>query len=465
MEPSFDPARSLVTLLVIAVAAYAYTMAALGRGTSAPSASGQDPLFFVILVPCLNEARVIGRTLETLAALRGRHHILVIDDDSDDDSVDVVRRSPGWLVTVLERHGLDARVGKGAALDQGYRAARDLGADRLYAPSQIIVTVFDADSRVPPDFLERVTPYFADPAVVGVQSAVRMFNARHNWLTSWQNLEFVVWAQIFARAKDRLGSATLGGNGQCVRLSALLSLGADPWRPSLTEDLDLSLRLILHGGRIRFCTDTFVAQEAVTHPGRLVRQRARWVQGHLVAWEHLPAIMRSSAPRHVRLDLLVFLLLPATLVPLALATIDGWLTLLSGLGTWSIEVLVAWYLLAFASVPLTTWAMVRDGEVDRRRAVLQAHLFVAYAMVWMVAAGRAVWSILRGDRAWAKTARAPTPDEPLAPTPTERRGRVPVRTWRAAATALAIVALVGASSLVMIGAAVIAAGTYLEVTG
>lgn len=460
MEPSFDPGRTFVTVLVIAVASYAYTMAFLGRRAAAPTASGHDPLFFVILVPCLDEARVIGRTLETLGALRGRHHVLVVDDASDDDSVAVARRSPAWLVTVLERDGIDARVGKGAALDQGYRAARDWGADRLYDPTRVIVTVFDADSRVPPDFLERVTPYFADPAVVGVQSAVRMFNAGHNWLTFWQDLEFVVWGQIFARTKDRLGSATLGGNGQCVRLSALISLGDDPWRPSLTEDLDLSLRLILRHGRIRFCADTFVEQEAVAQPGRLVRQRARWVQGHLVAWEHLPSIIRSSAPRRIRLDLVVFLLLPATLVPLALATIDGWLTLLAGLGTWSIEVLLAWYLLAFASVPLTAWAMLRDGRVGKIRAVVHAHLFVAYAMVWMVAAGRAVWSILRGERAWAKTARAPT-----SPVPAGRRIARPDRSWRAAAAIVAAIALVVASSLVLVGAAVLAAGTYLEVTG
>jgi hypothetical protein len=345
------------------------------------------------------------------------------------------------------------------------------GADSLYGLENVIVVVFDSDSRIPSDFLERVTPYFADPSVVGVQSAVRMYNAGRNWLTFWQDLEFVVWARIFSRAKDRLGSATLGGNGQCVRLSALMALGAAPWRPSLTEDLDLSLRLILNGGRIRFCGDAYVAQEAVTHVPQLIRQRARWIQGHLVTWEHLPAVLRSSAPLRVRLDLAVLLVLPAGLVPLALATVGGWQTFLASLGSLSLEPLLVWYVLAFASAPLTVWALIREGELDRRRAILQAHLFLAYSTFWMVAAARAVWSIIRGDRAWAKTSRNPASvaqaeqreirhETDRSPVGQARLGHV---RGLGSLGSLAAIAIVASSTLVLVAAAVVS-GTYEEVT-
>lgn len=475
MDSPFDLVRAIATLLVLAVVLYAYSLAVIGRRAGAPSAADQHPLYFVVLVPCLNEARVIGQTLESLCALRGRYHIAVLDDASDDGSPGVVSRFPAWIVTLVERRGLDARVGKGAALNQGYRELLRWRIDDLYGPENVIVVVFDADSRVPSDFLARVTPYFSDPRVVGVQSAVRMYNVDRNWLTFWQNLEFVVWARIFSRAKDRLGSATLGGNGQCVRLSALMSLGAAPWRPSLTEDLDLSIRLILNGGRIRFCGDAYVAQEAVSHVRQLIRQRARWVQGHLVTWEHLPAILRSSAPLRVRLDLVAFLFLPAGLVPLALTTVDGWWTFLASLGALSLETLLLWYLLAFASAPLTVWALIRDGEVDRPRAIVQAHLFLAYSTFWLVAAGRAVWSIIRGDRTWAKTSRNPasiaqtgkaveqlgTPDERGGPSVDQvRRGRVPEL---GAVGCVAAIAMVASSTLVLITAAVFF-GTYAEVT-
>jgi hypothetical protein len=302
-----------------------------------------------------------------------------------------------------------------------------------------------------------------------------MYNRDRNLLTFWQNLEFVVWARIFSRAKDRLGSATLGGNGQCVRLSALISLGASPWRPSLTEDLDLSLRLILNGGRIRFCSEAHVAQEAAEHVRQLVRQRARWVQGHLVAWEHLPAILRSTLPLRVRVDLVAFLLLPVVLVPLALLTVGGWRIFLASLATLSLGTLLLWYLLAFWAAPLTVWALIRDGEVDRRRAIVQAHLFLGYSTMWMLAAGRATWSIIRGDRAWAKTSRNPasigrtgaevdklgTPDEKRDRSlPKPRHGR---QSGVGVVGIMAAIAMVASSTLVLI-AAVAGFATYGEVT-
>ena len=190
----------------------------------------------------------------------------------------------------------------GAALNAGYAEVRRLGLADVYGEDNVIVAVFDADGSVQPDFLDAVAPYFADPRTAGVQTAVRMYNAHRNLLTFWQNLEFVVWGELFSCAKDRLGSATLGGNGQFVRLAALRSLGDEPWRASLTEDLDLSMRLVLQGQRIRFCPATAVWQEAVPSLRPLVRQRSRWLQGHLVCWEYLPRVLRASLPLTTRLD-------------------------------------------------------------------------------------------------------------------------------------------------------------------
>ena len=410
---TLDLVRTIATILVIAVAVYAYLMALLGRRDATPPRlrDGRpprfagSPLYFVFLVPCLNEARVIGGTLESLLAVRGRFQVVVVDDASDDGSPTVVSAFPSSLVSLVQRRPPNARLGKGAALNHGYNEILLRGVAEAWSPESTIVVVFDADTRVPPDFLERVTPFFADPRVVGVQSAVRMYNAQRNWVTFCQDIEFAVWARVFSRAKDRLGSATLGGNGQCVRLSALLSLGRSPWRPSLTEDLDLSLRLLMHGGRIRFSDATHVAQEAVPTVRQLIRQRARWVQGHLVTWEHLPAILSSPLPLRVRLDLTVLLLLPAALAPLALATLEGWRSLLQGFGALSLQGVTAWYALAFATAPLTAWALIRETSTGKPRAIIQTHLFVAYSVLWILAAARAIWSILRGDRAWTKTSR------------------------------------------------------------
>jgi 1,2-diacylglycerol 3-beta-glucosyltransferase len=238
------------------------------------------------------------------------------------------------------------------------------------------VVVFDADGRVDEDFFQAVTPLFADPNTASVQSAVRMHNAERNLLTYWQHFEFVVCGELFSRAKDRLGSATLGGNGQCVRLSALRRLGPAPWRPSLTEDLDLSLRLLMQGYRLRFCPAVAVWQEAVTSLRPLIRQRSRWFQGHLVTWVYLPALWRSPLPWQTRLDLTAFLLLPAAILPIGLTSLSAWALVWLNFGLWNPDDVVKWYILGFGAAPLLGEAWYRVRQQSRPMALVAGHIAI-----------------------------------------------------------------------------------------
>lgn len=378
------------------------------------SASVTTKLLFVLLIPALNEEHVIARTLRSLLRLTGRFLLVVVDDGSDDGTVDAVQPYlANSRVRVIVRPPSESRMGKGAALNAGLAFIRELPVTRMHGSERVIVVVFDADGRVEHNFLEQVAPYFQDPEVGGVQCAVRMHNAGRNLLTLWQQIEFVVWGELFSRAKDRLGSATLGGNGQFVRLAALDALGHRPWRPSLTEDLDLSLRLLVAGWRIRFCDSAAVHQEAIWRIGPLLRQRGRWLQGHFVSWEHLPAVVRSHLPLLTRLDLAAFLLLPAAMLPIGIASVGTAAQFLIDLGYWNLGDVLRWYLLGFATVPLVALALVR--RLDRRlpEAIGLAHLYVLYVFVWFAASVIAVCAILAGQRAWVKTSRHAAEAQPV----------------------------------------------------
>jgi 1,2-diacylglycerol 3-beta-glucosyltransferase len=399
----------VVTVLVILIVLYVYTLAVLSMWDKASRDHRSDELFFVLLVPALNEERVIGKTIASLRELRGNFLALIIDDASDDGTVAAV--APFLAdprVQLLEQPPEQARRGKGHALNVGYAAVQRLRLAERYGPENLITVVFDADTRVEPDFLQAVAPYFRDPNVAGVQSAVRMYNANQNIVTLWQHLEFAVWAKFFCRAKDRLGSATLGGNGQCVRFAALSDLGGEPWQAtSLTEDLDLSLRLLTRGWRLRFCPSTAVWQEALPGLRALVRQRSRWLQGHVVCWRHLPALLRSRLPIFARLELLLFLLLPAVFMPVGLISIVNWLVVLffkdwDGLNTMS---LLIWYILGFGIAPLVVAAWRPLDHPSLWRSLLHAHLFIFYSFVWFMAGVVVYWHVLLGRRAWVKTGR------------------------------------------------------------
>lgn len=401
-----------ITFIIIVVTAYCYILAVVSLAARKSSASDAGELFFVLLVPVLNEEHVIGRTLAHLLALSGDFIILVIDDASDDGTVAVVATFlTDHRVRLMERPRALARHGKGDSLNAGFAAVQYLQLNERYRPDNIVVVVFDADAQVEANFLSAITPYFRAPNTAGVQCAVRMYNASQNLLTLWQHLEFTIWDALFCQAKDRLGSATLGGNGQCVRLSALAELGSAPWHSSsLTEDLDLSLRLIVNGWRLRFCPTAAVWQEAVPGLRRLVRQRSRWLQGHLVCWQYVPALLRGGLPAPIVLDLLVFLFLPALFLPIGLASIASWKEFWLHLGKSNIIDLLAWYLLGFGMAPLVAAAWARSERPSVRRALLHGHTFIFYSVVWLLAVAVAYWNIMLGRRAWAKTSRvAPQP--------------------------------------------------------
>lgn len=421
----------LVTVIVVFVTLYVYALTLVSMRTKGGEERGGEDLFFVLLVPALNEEQVIGRTVSSLSNLRGNFLAMVIDDDSDDGTVEaVVPLLDDPRIRLLKQPPERARRGKGHVLNSGYAALwglqvpedgdrslrksheQPLGLVERYGAKNIVVVVFDSDARVQPDFLETVAPLFEDPDVAGVQSAVRMYNADQNVLTLWQHLEFAIWGQLFCFAKNRLGSATLGGNGQCVRLSALEALGDEPWQSSsLTEDLDMSLRLWINGWRMRFCPSAAVWQEAVPKLRALVRQRSRWLQGHFVCWQYLPAVWRSARPLGARLDLTLFLLLPAVFLPIGLASIFSWVIFLLGI-YWDLAGLLAWYVLAFPMAPLVMLAWRRTDRPPLLRLVLHGHLFVFYSFVWFMAGLVVYWHVLVGRRAWAKTSRVRGPAVP-----------------------------------------------------
>ena len=137
-------------------------------------------------------------------------------------------------------------------------------------PENVLIVVVDADGRMEPDSLRYVIPAFEDPTLGGVQIGVRINNRTNNLLARMQDMEFVLYTEVFQRARVRLRTPGLGGNGQFVRLSTLETLGDKPWSQSLTEDLDLGVRILINGYRIDFCPDAAVHQQGLVSMKRWI---------------------------------------------------------------------------------------------------------------------------------------------------------------------------------------------------
>ena len=241
-----------------------------------PVEEWEVPPFVTLIVPAHNEEYTIAETVTSLASIEYYYNgevnfeLIVCNDGSEDRTGEELAKLKDKFphLKIITRVPPRSGKGKGFVLN-----------DALEISKGEIVAVFDADARVDPDFLSIIVPYLNDPEVQGVQSRIKMYNKDENWLTYMQHVELAGFGNI-VRAKDILGKAGfLGGNGQLVKKDAIY--GGGGWDGfAITEDLNLSVKLMIEGNAIRYCGETWVYQEAVPTWRQLFRQRARWAIGN-----------------------------------------------------------------------------------------------------------------------------------------------------------------------------------------
>ena len=133
-----------------------------------------------------------------------------------------------------------------------------------------IVCVFDADSLPEKDVLLKTASYFNDKKLVALQGRTTSLNEKYNALTRVIAAEERAWFQMLLSGRERLQLfVPLTGSCQFVRTSVLTELGG--WdENSLTEDVELALRLVEKKYLIKYATDVCSGQETPSSIGYLV---------------------------------------------------------------------------------------------------------------------------------------------------------------------------------------------------
>jgi len=247
--------------------------------------------FVSIFIPAHNEEYTIEDTVRSVCQLdyhnddgEPNYELIVVNDGSTDSTGEILSSLKGEYpqVKIVTRHPPRSGKGKGFVLN-----------DALTLSRGEIIGVFDADTRIKPDYLKTVMPYINDE-IDGVQTRVKMFNKNENFLARMQHVEFTTFGNTLI-AKDNLGhTGFLGGNGQFVKKQAIIECGK--WDGfAVTEDLNLAIKIILQGGKISYCGECAVYQEAVTDWKSFYRQRIRWAIGNFeTLFVYLPQILRSK---------------------------------------------------------------------------------------------------------------------------------------------------------------------------
>ncbi|MFD9790574.1 glycosyltransferase family 2 protein [Streptomyces sp. NPDC059070] len=401
--------------LILMAGCYNTSLFLLSRRRAPRRKGPRKERLYVFLLACLNEEKVLAESLARITSLpAGNFLALVIDDASDDRTSQIALAAGSDRVRLHRRELPDARRGKGAALNDGIRHLTESGVLDGYDPDDVILCVVDADGRLDGHVVQSVDPFFDDPRTGATQICVRMYNRCSGLLARLQDMEFVVYGDVFQSGRRFIGSVGMGGNGQFMRLSALRTLGPDgPWSDSLTEDLDLGVRLIARGWVNQHCTTAAVSQQAVLDLRRLVRQRSRWFQGHLQSAGLVPLILRS-VPTRAALDLLYHLSSPVlilltSMLPLSFLVAAGGTAVASaeaGRALVSPMWLLGPYLLSFTTAYAYGFVYARrERELGLVRSVLIAHVFVLYGYIWFAAGWWGLWRMVTGKRTWLKTAR------------------------------------------------------------
>lgn len=325
-----------------------------------------------VQVPLFNEAHVCQRAVDAACALRWSNLEVQILDDSTDETSDLVaaavarHRAAGIDVVHVQRAHRDGF--KAGALQHGLDLARG---DYL--------AIFDADFVPDPDFLERMMPSLeGEGAALGADLAQARWghiNRDASWLTRAQaallDAHFAVEQQGRAVRGRFFG---FNGTAGIWRKAAIENAGG--WDgQTLTEDLDLSLRVWLKGARFVYRDDVVVSAELPESLAALRVQQHRWAKGAMqTARIRLADLWRSSLSLVEKADITLkltqnftFVLLGLVVLALPIAVIDraaGGAALADvevfvvALGSLPALVSVVWALWSCGRRP---WSALRDG--------------------------------------------------------------------------------------------------------
>lgn len=141
------------------------------------------------------------------------------------------------------------------------------------------ITVYDAESRPESQQLRKAALALLNAEEeICCQAKIQISNRHFNWLTRNFAGEYFEWYEQHLAELSTAGLPFgLGGNSFFVAKKALVDAGS--WDPfNVTEDADLSVRLVQKGVRLRIL-DSYTAETCPEFTINWVNQRTRWNKG------------------------------------------------------------------------------------------------------------------------------------------------------------------------------------------
>lgn len=395
-------------------------------------------IHFFIVIPCLNEASVIVEAIKNVLDLKMKNtRLIVVDDDSEDDTVKNIYEAFEGLVTTIENDGIfdvdcsnkpllllqkrlpEARQGKGKSLNCAYHLIESVIKREGLNSAQCVMSVIDADTYTNRRVFERVAVIFnEEPAVGMVQARVRIGTfTRDRFLPLFQDIEFFTYINNMQNLREYTGTVSAAGNGQFNRFCAIDP--EIPWTDCLLEDFDFSLRLLLKGWRTRLLQEERVFQQGVLNYGAFVKQRSRWCQGGIQCLKYWGDIRKSRfLSTYGKIELIYFMLLPSVTVFSVFTQLLSWIVivlylitgssivpeLFSAYPEWELAA-VLFCILFFVYMPGISYCLFHRADTKESwiTCILAGFFQPIYNLLQMPAVFLAIGRQLIGQKGWIKT--------------------------------------------------------------
>ena len=392
-----------VRLLILAVQAivalgllYHYLLLVAGRparrSDALPRTAGESR--FAIAVPAYNEESVIGATVARLRQMTypgDRFDVHVVADHCSDATARAARAAGA----IVHERAEGQRGRKGYAL--AWLLDRLLADPKRYDAA----VVFDADSRVAPDFLDWVDDALQAGAQV-VQGRHVIANPEVSTFAALADADMRLNNRIRNQAKQNLGlSARLMGDGMCF---ARQVLEAHPFSmSSLTEDREYGIYLVAQDVRVRYLPQAVSVGQAATRWSDATGQRRRWYGGAFDMQKRYLGPLLRAAWRHRSLDALDSALELAVFPFSALCVLSAALVALQGV-LWAVGLASSFVLSGVLAVLAFAYPFLGLLAERAPRSSFRALLHGPFYALWRVWVGLTV-RLRRGRVPWIRTRR------------------------------------------------------------
>jgi cellulose synthase/poly-beta-1,6-N-acetylglucosamine synthase-like glycosyltransferase len=237
-----------------------------------------------IQIPTLNEPVALRCAKSCLNFDYPRNKFeVIIGDDSVDPKVS------GAIDDFSKKYRGRIKVTRRGSND-GFKAG-NLNNMLKYSNGDIIV-IFDSDFIPNKDFLKRIVRPFTENEKIGcVQARWGFANENQNRISKFASGILLVYHRLIAPINNNLKVPLLFGSGQAIRKDLITSLGG--WQEgSLTEDVELSLRILDSGHEIVYLEDVKVSGELPFTLKGIRTQQKKWAYGNINAFlDHYKSIL------------------------------------------------------------------------------------------------------------------------------------------------------------------------------